>query len=175
MKDDAEFLKKLKSGDSVAVRQWYSEYSSRLLSFITHKISNETDAEEVMHDTFLSCLHHLPLFRGESSIWTWMVRISQHEVADYFRKRYAKKFIHALPLSELLCIENISNAHDTSQKVKDVLYKMTTESREILQMKYVDKKKVKEIAREMGRTVKAVESILFRARTEFRELYALQK
>jgi len=57
--------------------------------------------------------------------------------------------------------------------VKEILLKMTQESREILQMKYIDKKHVKDIAKEMGKTVKSVESILFRARTEFREMYSL--
>lgn len=173
MTQDSQLLTRLKAGDSTAVREWYIEYFPRLLHLLSTRISLEKDAEEVAHDTFLSCLKHLPLFRGESSIWTWMVRIAHHEVADYYRKHYAKKFIHALPLSEFLGIDSVADAHEVSQLVKEILLKMTQESREILQMKYIDKKQVKDIAKEMGKTVKSVESILFRARTEFREMYSL--
>ncbi len=171
MSSDELLLSQLKTGNSKAVRQWFAQYHDHLFQFVTQKVSQEKDVEELVQDTFLSCLKHLPLFRGESSIWTWMVRIAQHEIADYYRKRYAKKFIHALPLSELLPLGDVSDAHEISQKVRHVLAKMTKEDREILLMKYVDKKKVKQIAHELGRTVKSVESILFRARIEFRELY----
>ena len=171
-RQDVELLAKLKAGDAKAVRQWFSSYHDRLLKLIQQRVSSEKDAEELVQDTFLGCLKHLPLFRGESSIWTWMARIAHHEVADYYRKRYAKKFLHLLPLSELFAVEPIADSHEISQKVRQVLSRMASEEREILQMKYVDKKKVKQIAREMGRTVKSVESILFRARVEFRRMYS---
>ena len=170
MIQDAVLLSQLKSGNSKAVQTWFNEYHDHLFKCIAAKVSIEKDVEELVQDTFLSCLKHLPLFRGESSIWTWMMRIAHHEVADYYRKRYAKKFIHALPLSELFPLQDISDAHEISHKVRLVLTKMTKEDREILLMKYVDKKKVKQIAFELGKTVKSVESILFRARSEFRSL-----
>jgi RNA polymerase sigma-70 factor (ECF subfamily) len=168
---DLELLQKLKQGDATAVRKWYRKYFPALLALIAKRVASEKDAEELAQDTFLSCMKHLPLFRGESAIWTWMVKIAQHEVADYYRKRYAKKVIHLFPLSELLPSEDLDHAHEVSQKVRRVLSAMTAENREVLLMKYVDRKKVKHIAKEMGKTVKAIESILFRARVEFKELY----
>ena|SRR5258708_5975594 len=174
MSSDALLLSQLKSGNSKAVRAWFHDYHDHLYQCIAAKVSIEKDVEELVQDTFLSCLKHLPLFRGESSIWTWMMRIAHHEVADYYRRRYAKKFIHALPLSELLPFSDLSDAHEISQKVRLVLAQMAKEEREILLMKYVDKKKVKQIATELGRTVKSVESILFRARSEFRHLYVVE-
>jgi RNA polymerase sigma-70 factor (ECF subfamily) len=171
MTQDAVLLSQLKSGNAKAVQTWFNEYHDRLFQSIALKVSIEKDVEELVQDTFLSCLKHLPLFRGESSILTWMLRVAHHEVADYYRKRYAKKFIHALPLSELFPLQDISDSHEISHKVRLVLAKMAKEEREILLMKYVDKKKVKQIASELGRTVKSVESVLFRARSEFRALY----
>ena len=175
MMEDASLLVQLKSGDPKAVQLWFTAYHDRLYHAISARVSQEKDVEELVQDTFLACLKHLPLFRGESSIWTWMTRITQHEVADYYRKRYAKKFIHALPLSELLPLRDLSDAHEISQKVRQVLAKMASDEREILLMKYVDQKKVKQIAAELGRTAKSVESVLFRARLEFRKLYVLSE
>jgi RNA polymerase sigma-70 factor (ECF subfamily) len=169
---DTELLTRLRGGDAQAVQMWYQKYYTKLFHWISTKIGNANDAEELTQDTFLSCLKHLPLFRGESGIWTWVARIAQHEVADYYRKRYAKKFMHLFPLSDLLEKEELHDAHEISQKVKHVLSDMTHENREVLLMKYVDRKKVRQIAAELGKTVKSVESILFRARLEFRELYS---
>jgi RNA polymerase sigma-70 factor (ECF subfamily) len=172
---DEKLLAQLRAGEPAAVRTWFSQYHDKLFRWVSQKISNDKDVEEVVQDTFMSCLKHLPLFRGESGIWTWMARVAHHEVADYYRKRYAKKFIQALPLHEFLGLEEVVDAHEVSVKVKDVLKKMTSESREILQLKYIDKKKVKDIAREMGKSVKSIESLLFRARLEFRELYGTEE
>ncbi len=169
--NDQQLLTKLKQGDSKAVQYWFSSYHDRLYELVSYKVSIHKDREEIVQDTFMSCLKHLPLFRGESSIWTWMVRIARHEIADYYRKRYAKKAIHALSLDDFFSIGQILDAHATSEKVRLALSKIRADYRELLLLKYVDKKKVKEIAEELGRTVKSVEADLFRARSEFRLAY----
>ena len=100
-----------------------------------------------------------------------MQSIAQHEVADFYRKKYAKRAIKTLPLSELLLDQRIENTAEISQRVTAVLQKMTAHSRELLLKKYVDSQKVAEIALELGKTIKSVESELFRARKEFKSLY----
>lgn len=172
---DEKLLIDLKQGHSEAVKAWYDKYLSRLKKHIATKVNNNTDADEIVQDTFMSCLKHLPLFRGESSIWTWMVHVAHHEVADYYRRKYAKKVVQTLSLTDATELPKIENSGEISQKVASVLKKMSVSSRELLQQKYVDKQHVKAIAAECGKSVKSVESLLFRARIEFRELYAQEE
>ncbi|HYD34896.1 MAG TPA: RNA polymerase sigma factor [Vitreimonas sp.] len=169
---DKILLSRLKAGDPAAVQEWFQTYHAKLVRFIAAKVTNSTDAEELAQETFINCLKHLPLFRGESQIWTWMQSVARHEIADYFRKKYAKKALNVLPLSELIGTEPVADAHELAEKVKATLKKMTAEAQELLWLKYVDGKKVADIALELGRSVKAVESDLFRARVEFKALYA---
>lgn len=172
---DAELLIDLKHGHPEAVKAWYSKFLKPLQKHILQKVENRHDADELVQDTFLSCMKHLPLFRGESSIWTWMTRIAHHEVADYYRRKYAKKVVQTLSLSDLSEVPKIESSKEISQKVAAVLKKMSVTSRELLQQKYVDKQHVKAMAADCGKSVKSVESLLFRARTEFRELYAREE
>lgn len=165
---DRDLIKRLKLGEEKAVDEWFTVYHGRILAFIKKKISSDKDAEELAQETFVNCLKHLPLFRGKSSIFTWMCSIAKHEMADYYRKKYAKFAIRTLPLGEMLLASPIDDATEVSRKVKIILARMTKQQRELLLMKYVDKKKVKDIAKQLGRTAKAVESDLFRARGEFR-------
>ncbi|MBP7768523.1 RNA polymerase sigma factor [Candidatus Woesebacteria bacterium] len=168
---ESQLVELLKLADSEAVAFWYKKYRSPLLSFFKQRVENTQDAEELAHATFLNCLKNLPLFLGTSSLWTWMQSIAQHEVADFYRKKYAKRAIKTLPLSELLLDQRIENTAEISQRVTAVLQKMTAHSRELLLKKYVDSQKVAEIALELGKTIKSVESELFRARKEFKSLY----
>lgn len=170
-RENAVLLQDLKAGSPKAVERWYRLYEPKMRRLIATKVSVAADVDELVQDTFQSCLKHLPLFRGDASIATWMTRIAQHEVADYYRKKYAKKAIRALPLAEFLLLERPHNAHETSERVKEVLKQLPAAYQELLMMKYVDRKKVQEIAAELGRTVKAVESDLFRAREAFRLEY----
>ena len=171
LKEEAQIVELLKLGDATAVEFWYNTYQEQMKNYIAAKVESQADVYELVQDTFLSCLKNLPLFRGSASLQTWMISIARHEVADYYRKKYAKRALKLLPLSQLLLRVPIVNSHETSEKVKATLAEMTHGSRELLLRKYVDNKKVTEIAEELGRTVKSVESELFRARAEFRSLY----
>lgn len=168
-----ELLTRLRAGESRAVSEWYSHYQPRLLAYVSKKISLEKDAEELTQEVFVSCLKHLPLFRGQSSIFTWMCGIARHEVADYYRKRYAKKALKFVPIGERLFGEEVADAHESAIKVKQVLAQMKTESIELLMKKYVDCQRVADISRELGKSTRAVESELFRARREFKKLYVM--
>lgn len=171
--EEKELIKRLKQGDNQAVKTWFDLYYLRLLKIVETKVSNNKDAEEIVQQTFLNCLKHLPLFLCKSSIWTWMNSIARHEVADYFRKKYAKKALKTIPLSELLPLNQIADSDEVSQKVKEVLSKMRADYRELLLLKYADGKKVAVIAKELGKSVKSIESDLFRARKEFKELWVI--
>jgi RNA polymerase sigma-70 factor (ECF subfamily) len=169
--EESQIIELLKMGDPSAVEYWFSEYENRMSHFFAQRIDSPPDVKELVQETFIACLKQLPLFRGDSSIYTWMISIAQHQVADFYRKKYAKKALHYFPLSQFLLDTKIDDAHETSEKVKHVLARMSASSCELLQKKYVDGKKVAEIAAELGKSVKAIESDLFRARVEFKELY----
>lgn len=173
--EERQLVELLKLGDQTAVQVWFKSYRAQVFRFIHTKIENRPDVEELTQQTFLNCLKNLPLYLGNASLVTWMLAIAKHEVADYFRKKYAKRALKTFPLSELLLAQPISDAHETSARVARTLKKMTAYSRELLLQKYIDCKKVGELAEELGKSVKAVESELFRARKEFKVLYLLEE
>jgi RNA polymerase sigma factor (sigma-70 family) len=162
---------KLRQGEAMAVREWYSKYYLKLVAYANTKVAATETAEELVQEAFINALKNIHFFQAKSSLLTWMVGILNHEVADFYRKQYAKRAIRVLPLSELLFVEPIADAHEVSRRVAAVLENMTHGQRELLLQKYVDKKKVRQMAKELGRSVKAIESDLFRARLEFRRLY----
>ena len=175
VREEAQLLQRLQAGDEKAVTRWFKLYQPRLARYVAQKLDKPLDAEEIVQEVFINCLRALPSFKGKSSLYTWMCSIANHEVADYFRKRYAKKFIHALPLADFILGEPdeliIQDAHQTAESLNRVFGQIGAKSKELLLLKYVDGKKVKDIARQFGRSVKAIESDLFRARRDFRSAY----
>jgi RNA polymerase sigma-70 factor, ECF subfamily len=170
-------LDRLRQGESQAVAQWFNQYRHRLLRFVLLRVSNKVEAEEIVQETFINCLKSLGLFRGRSGLWTWMCSIARHEVADYYRKKYAKRALKTIPLMDFLANDEVvlRDSHDVALRVMGVLRRMSRHYRELLQLKYIDNKKVKVIASQLDKTVKSVESDLFRARAEFRHLWLTYK
>lgn len=169
---DRKLVGRLRQGDQTASKEWFGKYHFQMLKFVLYKVSNLEDAEEIVQETFINCLKHLPVFNEKSSVLTWMQSIARHEIADYYRKKYAKKVICSLPLFESLSSEPLDDASVVAKKVGWVLNKMRKDYHELLLLRYVDGKRVKLIAQELGRSFKSVEADLFRARKDFKELYA---
>lgn len=168
-------LKALKRGDEQAVEFWFKTYQPKLLQVALVRLPSEVVAQEIVQETFISCLQTINLFKGKSSLLTWMQSVLRHEIADYYRKLYAKKIIRITPLADLLLDHGASDSCGTADAVETVLRQMLSTHRELLLRKYVDCQKVKDIAAELGTSVKSVESNLFRARQEFKALWLEQE
>jgi len=171
--DDSQLVSLLKSGDTYAVEYWFKHFKPQVTRYVGTKVSAQADIEEIVQQTFINCLKHLPLFRGNSSIWSWMCSIARHEVADFYRKKYAKKALKTIPLlEEILETTSVRDSNQVAQDVRATFAKMTPKYRNVLQLKYGKSMSVKAIAQQLDTTVKAIESDLYRAREQFKALYA---
>jgi len=163
----------LKAGVPEAVKLWFDDLKPPLTRYVGTKVDNHKDRDELVQEVFLHCLAQLPLFRGESSLWTWMCSVANHEIADYYRKKYAKRALKTLPLMDWVAAPgNLWDATQTAQQVRSTLKRMTPRYRELLLGKYLDQRSVRDLAKRLDRTEKAIESDLFRARSEFKVLFA---
>ncbi len=175
--NEQELISQLKKGDSSAVSVWYSSSKTELLKFFLKRMGDESDAQELVHDTYLSCLSSLPLFRGESELWTFMLSIARHELSDYWRKKYAKKAIALLPYGhELLDSVRSDEGEDAwlaghVSIISEILHGLPEEISELLQLKYVDGLSVKELAHHYGLSFAAMQSKLYRAKELFKQEY----
>ncbi|SRR5258708_7690854 len=171
MNNETQLISNLKKGEKHAVHAWYREFSPKLRSFFRTKVKHEADVDELTHDTFLSCLSSLPLYRGESSLYSWMLSIARHELADYYRKLYAKKVIAALPLGDQL-LDAVSHEIPAMQSVvTTVLAKLPEAISELLALKYIDKLSVEAIASNLSVSPHTIQSRLYRARNAFKKAY----
>jgi len=158
-------------GDKKAFRAFYRQYYPRLLAYVLQKVSKKEDAEELVQDSFLSFLDSLPLFQGKSSLWTFLVSIARHEVADYYRKKYAKKALQYVPFIDTGYTQDLYSTKETRAHFNQTLKKLVADEQKLLEWKYEQKLSVKEIAQKLNISVKATESRIFRARKSFQVIY----
>jgi RNA polymerase sigma-70 factor (ECF subfamily) len=149
----------------------------KLFNFISHKVNDPADAEDIVQETMISLYDSLPLFKGKSSFLTWACSIARHEVADFYRKKKLKQIVFSrLPwlkelVSQALGPELAYQELETKKKIVNTFKRLSEGYARILRLKYVEQLSMQEIARELKLTVKAVESRLTRARLAFQKLY----
>jgi len=68
-------------------KNWVSNYGDYLFSIALMKTSNTEVAEDLVQDTFLSAIKAADSFKGESAEKTWLVRILNNKIIDYYRKK----------------------------------------------------------------------------------------
>jgi RNA polymerase sigma-70 factor (ECF subfamily) len=164
-------------GDSQAVAQFYAQYVGKIRTYLKNRLPVSEDIEAFTNDIFLEAIDGLPLFEGKSSLQTWLYRIAHNTLVDWYRK----KKINALLLSQLPFLEIIAQEvyqpefqyekNRIRDRIELTLRSLSSKYRQILQLHYEEQKSVKEIALILNLSAKATESLLFRARQEFKKTY----
>ena len=86
---DAELVRRALARDEVAVRAIMQANNRRLFRLARGILRNDSEAEDVVQDTYVRAFTHLDQFRGESSLSTWLSRIAMNEALGRVRRRPA--------------------------------------------------------------------------------------
>ncbi len=79
-------IEALRNGDRAEFARLVDAYSAPIYHLGLRMLGNEQDAEDVLQNTFLSALTHLPTFEGRSSVLTWLYRIAVNEALMTLRR-----------------------------------------------------------------------------------------
>ena len=74
------------------------KYQVRVYWVIRRMLLNHEDTNDVMQETFINIWQNLSRFRHDSSLFSWIYRITINEVYNFFRKR---KRLYHLQTTEL--------------------------------------------------------------------------
>ncbi len=167
-------------GKKGAPTRFYHVHAGKVRSYLRGRLASEADVEDILQDTFLSAFDSLPLYRGESSVITWLLSIARHEVADFYRKRYVRAAIEkTVPLFEdtLLSVDTpefaLQKKHLQHQFAR-AYRSLSKQYREILCLRFELGLSVREVSVRMNLSFKATESLLYRARQAFATAYDTQ-
>ena len=84
---DATFVAKARAGDSDAYRVLVERHSRALFRLAFRMTGNESDAEDVVQESFLRAYRQLGKFDDRASFGTWIYRIASNCSLDLVRSR----------------------------------------------------------------------------------------
>lgn len=89
--NEQQLVRSVLRGDQHALGKLLEQMQPRLFNVALRMVSNRDDAAEVTQDAMLKVIEHVQDFREQSSISTWMIRITMNLAISHLRKRKVRK------------------------------------------------------------------------------------
>jgi RNA polymerase sigma-70 factor (ECF subfamily) len=87
---DLDLAQRCWEGDAGAFEEMYRAHAARLYSLAFRMLGTARDAEDVLQEVFLHAHRKLGGFRGESSLGTWLYRLTVNRCLDALRGRQSR-------------------------------------------------------------------------------------
>lgn len=179
MMDERRLLRAMARRQPAAWSEMYDRHVREVHGFLYHLLGGDRPlAEELHQEVWLKALEGFDRFDSRrGSFRDWLFGIARHRVSHH-RRRLARDLAArnganepadeldagALPAAELM------EGTERASVIRAALLRLSRDHRDVLLGKYGDGLTVREIADRSGRTPKAVESLLSRAREQLRIL-----
>jgi RNA polymerase sigma-70 factor, ECF subfamily len=182
--DNLALVERIIGGDEDAAQEFESKYRPRFENRSRRAGIPIQDCADVAQEVFFSAIGQLQrgLFRGDSSLGTWLDKIVSGKIGDYLRSHREEK--QALLSSrinedrdEIALVERLPSVpidHIVVLSVRQALERMPTELRVILVLKRCEGRTLEDIGRGLKRSSSAVYRKLIEAEETFRMLIAAE-
>lgn len=82
-----EWLAGIAAGDKQSLAAFYRGFEQRVYAFALKRLSDPTDAADVLNDVMMQVWRTADRFEGRSKVSTWLLGIANHKVLDRLRQR----------------------------------------------------------------------------------------
>ncbi len=174
--DDARLVAAILRKDRKATAEFVARYTDAVYGYLHSRLAPQHDlVDDLVQEVLLAAWGNLGQYRGASTLQAWVMGIARHKVEDHYRARLRAPE----PIGDAdndpdtpVSFPKFDQLLDQEQLRKNtwrVLRALPEQYRLALVWRYWEKSSAREMATKTGKTEKAIERLLARARAEFRE------
>lgn len=160
------------NGDESGLVEIIRDYKDGLILYLTSIVGNIRTAEEIAEDTFVLLGTKKPKDKGKSSFRTWLYTIGRNLAIDHIRKYSRHREIPIDDSPELVSEEEAVETQYLRKEQQIMLHramrKLLPDHQQVLWLTYFEEMSSREAAQVMGRSIRSIESLLYRARKSLR-------
>ena len=175
LEGEPTLLKRAAAGDDDAIAAIVSWYGPALTRFVDSIVGEALSAEEVAQDAFLRALQRLDGLRTTERFQNWLWTIARYSALDALRRHRSRMAGH----TESDVVLELRPATDApadlwmereslAERTRDAVSGLSSDAREILELRYAQQMSYDEISRHLGLTSMQVKARLARARKKAR-------
>jgi RNA polymerase sigma-70 factor (ECF subfamily) len=179
---DLDLVRRALGRDEAAVRTIMQANNRRLYRLARGILRNDSEAEDVVQETYVRAFTHLQDFRGDSSLATWLARIAMNEALGRLRRQRPGVEWTSLPpgtLEAQIIPFPLSGASEDPEKsmaqreiqrvVEHAIDDLPDTFRIVFITRVIEGMNVEETAEILGLKPETVKTRLHRARTMLRD------
>jgi len=165
-----------------SLQELYDLHSNMVYNLSLNYLQNASDAEEVTQDVFVKVHQKIDSFKGNSTIKTWIYRITVNKCLDFIKaKKRKKRFGFHIPIIWGQDDNVVAGASDFNhpgvlmedkealERVFGKINELPHNQKTAILLKSVEGMSQKEIAAVLEISVKAVESLLSRGKVSLKK------
>ncbi|MCD8509720.1 MAG: sigma-70 family RNA polymerase sigma factor [Bacillus sp. (in: Bacteria)] len=157
------------------IDQLMEDYGDDILHFVYTYVRNQATAEDLTQEIFLKCYEKLPLFKGESSMKTWLYRIASNHCKDYLRSWHYRKIslnnkvADFLPTKEKEVEDEVITKSD-EKRLADAVISLPLKYREVVFLHFYEELTYTEMSNITGINPNTLKTRLKRAKELLKDL-----
>lgn len=173
---DLEIIRDIKSGSKDAADRLIIKYQKRVYNMAFGLTSDYNKAWDISQEVFIKVLRNIGSFRGDSSFWTYLYRITMNAFYDNGRKQKVQSRFRNMTdmesddpddrgfdIKDCINIEEDYEKKSLKEKITEAMGGLTDIQRQVFMLKNLEGYKIREIADMVGISEGTVKSHLNRA------------
>jgi RNA polymerase sigma-70 factor (ECF subfamily) len=170
-----ELVKKFIQGDESAFNKLIHYYKKLIYWHARRMVGNHLDADEVTQQVIIVLFKKLNTFKFNSTLKTWIYRITQTRCLNLIRKQKVRQFLNFDDniIRELNSDEDIILNYDDKEKlemVNNALNKLPIKQREVFIFRHFDELNYEEISDITGKSVGGLKANYYHASKKILEM-----
>lgn len=153
---------------SYSIEQLMRSYGNDVLRTAYAFVKDRDTAEDMFQEVFIKAYRSLDKFRGDSSVKTWLIRITINVCKDHLKSAYQQHVVPMMEFQEDAIVsetdyEDVENA-DRNEQIRAAVMSLPDNYREAVTAVYFNEMSVAEAAESLGVAEGTIKSRLSRAR-----------
>jgi RNA polymerase sigma-70 factor (ECF subfamily) len=174
--DERDLVAAILRKDRKATARFVADYTDCVYAYVRHRLAPRADlVDDIVQEVFLAALGNLTTFLGNAPLRSWMLGIARHKVETYYRQRLREPETladdHLERATEGATMDELIDRERLEERTQRILKQLPESYSVALLWRYWENRSVREMAEATGKTAKAIERLLARARARFRELW----
>ncbi len=168
---DAMLVDRYLGGDMSAFDELMIRYERQIYRVCYRFVENRDDAKDLAQEIFIKAFEHLPSFRRESSLKTWLYRIAMNHCINHVKK-HSHEFVEVNEFTGSVPPSIQKRLEDEEQRAlfHRLVKRLPPKQKAILEMRVNEQLSYDEIARMSGRSVSTIKASVFFALEKLKKL-----
>lgn len=166
-KSDIELVNEFKSGNISAFDEIVRKYQKKVYGLARKILGNHDDADDVAQEVFIKLYYSLNDFKGESSLFTWIYRITVNECNNVLRKKKIKEFVQIDEIMNLLKFSQTPEQELVDKERKNLIErameKLPPKQRAVFVMRFFDELDYEQISKILNKPIGTLKANYFHA------------